>query len=459
MGKITFSKNQSAALLKTDLQSVLFHFEDVSLVSSKAKTDKIKGVMNRIFTPSFSSNKIAYWGDDNLFPQHTLSIIKKNLTLSAGFEKRAKAVFASGIKTNKDYPPFEEFVKRHKNWNSDRMQRLRDLLRLGISFQEMIFSEDAFEVIATKTNKAKNCRKSLQNPDTLVTDAVFVNLQWDLKREQDKAYISEIKNIYEDFLVAEQFKKRIDDTNYMFITELASDNEVYPEMPWTSIISSGWLDINNNEPKFIRALVKNKSTLNYAIKIKDWYWEMLYTDWKDIKEEERLNRKREELNGFNKMMSGVDATGKSIIIDVKTAYLAGRLNNKSLGPQNLKDTQEAWEIEPIPINMFDGSLKEDSNTARMEIMFSIDLDPSTYGSTPQQNRQGGSDKQQSFNIGLVTDEYIRQISVQDLEFIRDYNGWDKDLKFEYILPVMPTLADVSANKRVTQPNRENTTTN
>ena len=154
-----------------------------------------------------------------------------------------------------------------------------------------------------------------------------------------------------------------------------------------------------------------------------------------------------ELEGFNRMMTGVEATGKSIIIDVKTAYLSSRVNEKQVGIQNLKDIQDAWEIDIIPVNKFDGSLKEDSNTARMEIMFAIDLDPSTFGSTPQQNRQGGSDKEQSYNIALTTDEYIRNEVVDYLNFIRDYNGWDKDLRFDFDLPVMQNKASMSAKDR------------
>lgn len=436
-------------VVSSNNNTVLFQFQSPEI---GAKADRIKEIMNRIFVIQFSSNKVALWGDNNLYPEEIIDIIGKNLTLAAGFNKRCKAIFANGIITTKDgekytYEPFEAFKKSHKNFNKDVMQRIRDLVRFGITFQEMIFSNDLYEVLGTKTHKAKNCRKSIQNPKTLQRESVFINLQWDLKRVEDKDYITEVPYIYEEFDVVNSLKKRIKKQNYIYTTELAADENDYPKMPWTSIIESGWLDINNNEPRFIKFLIQNKATLNYVIKIKDWYWAEVHKDWKDINAEEKLKRKRMELEGFNRMMTGVEATGKSIIIDVKTAYLSSRVNEKQVGIQNLKDIQEAWEIDIIPVNKFDGSLKEDSNTARMEIMFAIDLDPSTFGSTPQQNRQGGSDKQQSYNIALTTDEYIRNEVVDYLNFIRDYNAWDKDIRFDFDLPVMQNQASMSAKDR------------
>lgn len=459
MSTVQITSEGDYALVAGQFQSVLFHFENAKI---GAKNQEINEIMSRIFVPTFTSNKVAYWGSNNLYPQEVLEIIKSNLTLSAGFNKRCNAIFANGIITKKDkeqvdYQPYIDFVNNHVHWDRDIMQRIRDLVRWGWCTQEMIFSDDFYEVLATKTHKTKNCRKSLQNPRTLFRESVFVNLQWDMKRVEDKEYVNEIPYIYEEFNVVNLLKKRINKQNYIYITELASDEENYPQMPWTSIIESGWLDINNNEPKFIKFLIQNKATLNYAIKIKDWYWTELYKDWKEIGAAEKKKRKKLELDGFNRMMTGVEATGRSIIIDVKTAYLSSRLNEKQVGIQNLKDFQEAWEIVPIPVNQFDGSLKEDSNTARMETMFAIDLDPSTFGSTPQQNRQGGSDKQQSYNIALTTDEYVRRQVIHHLKFIRDYNGWDKNIEFDFDLPVMQNQASMSAKDRNIAPSESKTT--
>jgi len=404
------------------------------------------------------TSEIAPWGTDNLYPQAVVKIIKENNTLSNGFSKRFRAVFANNIVTKKwtkdadgndilvraRFPEFETFQRNNGYGKSYTYQAIRDLLRFYCAFPEFVLSGDKAEIVAIKAQKAVNCRWALQDTDGYIKQC-FINAQWDLKKSDDET-TKVLDVIYEEFAAVELFKERVaslDASNFIYPVQLPADENYYPWAEWMSIITSDWLDVNNNEPKFVKFLVENKATVNYIIKIKDWYWAARYPDWSTIDTTEKTARKRKLIQEFNDMMTGIEKSGKTMIIDVLTG-LTGAI-------KDFTKQSEAWEITTVPQNNFDGSLKEDSNTARMEIMFAIDLDPSTFGSTPQQNRQGGSDKQQSYNIGLTMDELFRQYIVGPYYFIRDYNGWSPDMEFDFELPVMQTLANMKPEDRQIKP--------
>ncbi len=409
---------------------------------------------------SFSLGELAPWGASNSYPQEIKEIILKNNTLSWCFRQLVSSIFSSGIAVKKklidpvskevklvdsDFPEWNEFIRRNRKINSHQFQKLRDLQRFGVSPVEFIHENG--KIVGIKAHKATHFRRSLQN-EYGVSENAYLNAQWHKGAKVEDNETIKMKIVPDDFDAVDLYKlENPEGNNSIYVIQVPSDETYYPVMDWTSIVNSGWLEISNNEPRLVKAIIENKAIVNYVIKIKDWYWSAKYPEWNTWKVEKKKEKRKETLDEFNKMIAGIDQAGKTMLMDVITQLnedIKAAVKGKTL---NYKDTQDAWELTTVPNNDFSGSLKTDADTARKETMLAIGVDVSSFGSVPEQNHQGGSGKSQSMNILIIVTEFMRQLSIQDFEFIRDYNEWDPNMIFTYTTPVMQTLANVTPSQR------------
>lgn len=440
---------------------VLFQFESASKIvrnnnnapaATTAKETKVNG----------GFGDLAPWGDSNTYPQDIKEIILKNNTLSWCFRQITLSTYSSGLRVRKkqidpvtkaetlvdwQFPEWEEFKRRNRKLNVHQMQKFRDLQRFGLSPVEFINEGD--KIVGIKAHKTVQFRRSVQNDDG-ISDTAYLNAEWEKGKKFDSENTVPMSIVPDDFDAVDLYKLSRDETkNDIFVIQVASDETYYPIMDWTSILKSGWLEISNNEPRLVQAIIENKAIINYIIKIKDWYWGAKYGQkaWKLFTPAEKKQKRQETIEEFNKMVANIQNAGKTMIMDVLTQLNKDIENDIKGKNNNFKDFQDAWELVTVPQNDFSGSLKTDADTARKETMLAVGLDVSSFGSVPEQNHQGGSGKSQSMNILLIVSEFMRQLSVMDFEFIRDFNGWDPTMVFTFELPQMQTLANVPPAQR------------
>ena len=437
-----------------------FKFESATKTSNTAQATSPQEIAT-----SRSFGDMAPWGDANTYPQDIIEIIRKNGTLSWTTRQLVASIYASGPRvkkrvkdpvTNKvtvvdtidgDFPQWDAFRLRNPKFYLHQYQKIRDLKRFWLSPVEFIFEGD--EIVGLKAHKASHFRRSLQD-DNGLSEFGYLNAQWDKGKKVDDPTTSILTIVQNDFDAVDTFRLiHTPDENAMFVITGPCDEELYPIPEWTSILESGWLEISNAEPKLVMALIENQAIINYIIKIKDWYWGAKYTQkaWNKFTAEEKRSKKTETVNSFNEMVGSMKNAGKMVLQDVITQLNLDLESNIQGKPANFKDFQDAWELIVVPQNTFSGSLKEPADTARKEIMMAQGLDVSSFGSVPEQNTQGGSGKSQSMNILQIVTEFIRQLSVLDLEFIKQYNNWDPSMVFTYELPVMQTTANIPVNQR------------
>ncbi|HMT30417.1 MAG TPA: hypothetical protein PKD91_14175, partial [Bacteroidia bacterium] len=69
------------------------------------------------------------------------------------------------------------------------------------------------------------------------------------------------------------------------------------------------------------------------------------------------------------------------------------------------------------------------------------VDPAIIGMTPGKGigAGSGSDKRIAFNVYVSLCQADRDIILEPLNFIRDYNGWDPELEFRFKYPMITTL--------------------
>lgn len=410
----------------------------------------------------FNNIKILKYGESNLYPQVIRDIIELNNTLVSGIEKRAASVYSNGIITKdtlgnvKTFPEFVKFKRSHTSFASIIYQQIMDLLTFRWSPLEYFFTNDGSKILGLYARKAEQARLGWDAEKKVLDGTIWLDAQWEIYGQYVPKTAIQLPLIYESNFAVESLKERIRQKRYIKTIAIPFAQNGYPKSSIQALIDMGWIDISNDEPKYIKALIQNKATVLTIIKIKDWYWEARFglDEWQKKTPEQKRLAKKEEIKAFNDMMSGIENAGKTLIIDVKTAFLQNRskVSGQNVGRVNYDDFQDAWEVSFMDVAKLDNSISAYANTARKEIMFGIGLDWMTSGGPNQENQTGGSAKQQSKNIELILDEFLRELICEQFYFIRDYNGWDPTMEFDFNLPVMQTLASMSPKDRQLKPN-------
>lgn len=437
----------------------LFVMSDVASMKASSIIDKKQpsGTTTQD-TPAVASGEFAKWGDNNLKPQDIKALIHSSFVLKSGFSKRYRQAFSNGIITKewqtvdgrdvlvrKRFPEFEEFQRRNNYGQNYTMQAIRDLLRFEIAFPEFITSVGNEKILGLQAKKATHCRFSLQNENGII-EKCYINADWARNRDlTDTTKVKTLDVAQQDYWAMERIKSG-KATNYIYPIKTASDESYYPDQDWLSEDVYDLVDISKSWAKFVKHLMNNAAIINYVVFIKDWYWEARFgaDAWGKYTPAEKAAKRKLEIDGINKNITGIEKVGKMLLVDVKT-----KVSNaiKNMGGGDLKETSNAWEIKVLDQPKTDQTFLEAFNSANRSLQHTIQLDSSSYGSLSGEGDKGGSDKQQGYNISLIADQYLRQLVLQPYNFIKDYNGWNPNMEIDFELPVMQTMANVPPDER------------
>lgn len=411
-----------------------------------------------------TNSTFAKYGEDNSYPQIINEIISRNNTLSGGIYKRCASIFGNGIKTSKwvdeytkrpiNYKPFRDFVRAHQNFAQDLFQIISDLLVYRWAVPEFHFNLDGSKIIGFSSQKVCESRLGYDDPQKALNNTIILNADWPRNGHNMQDCITLQNNPFSHYSVehlrGEHNWRSM--TNYIMIPH----NElIYPKSAIHAAVDQGWVDISQDEARFIKSLIQNKSSILMVVEIADWYWpnKYGYDEWKKLTPDQRTAKKKKEVQDFNKMMTGPDNAGKTFLVDVKTDLLKNMTKGgETVGNVKYDQKMPGWTITTVDMAKIDGTLTDSADIARKELLWSIGLDWLTTGGVTQSNQTGGSAKQQSKNIELILDQFYRKMIIQIFNFIAHYNQWDEDIDFDFDLPVMQTLATMSPQDRQLKPN-------
>lgn len=459
--------SDSAAFVFSNTNNVLFDMSDSVSFRMKSVWNENKPEPEPTQAKDLSrvTGEIAKWGDNNLRPQEIKALIASSFVLKSGFKKRYTQAFSNGIITKiwkegpdgsdilvrKRVPQFEEFWRRNGYGHTYIMQAIKDILRFQIAFPEFVKSADHSKILVLKAQKAVESRFSIQNADGSI-DKCYISADWAQTRDvTDRTKVKELSVIQDTYFAPEKFKNS-PDFNAIYPIHQAMDEGYYPDQDWLSKDMYDLVDISTSWAKFVKHLMQNASIINYVVNIKDWYWPARFgsENWSKFTPEEKVAKRKAEIKAINDNVTGIEKVGKMLLVDVKTKFNEAF---SKVSTSKLDEFSKAWEIEVLPQPKTDQTFLESFNSANRSIQHAIQLDSSTYGSLSGEGDKGGSDKQQSYNISLIADEYIRQLIVKPLNFIRDYNGWSTEIEFDFDLPVMQTMAAIPPKDRNIQPQK------
>lgn len=396
--------------------------------------------------------KMVPWGKENDWPNQVIVGMAECGTGKKALRFSAKSAFGMGVELYKkssdngkklksyvsiDDPEAKEIKAFFAANKIDRYLRacIEDHEWFFISFSEIIFSKDGATANKIRGKEAVFCRVT----EKVTVKAGKYNLEVSylmysdrfLKKESVTTQTKDVSiiPIIDPFWTDEEVKallKTLDEKKMVYMAAYPTAGRFYyPDADWHSVVRNQWVDITAMVPSMKAAIMRNQMTLKYHIHILKEYWEEKFpkTDkskgWAGMSFEDREKAVQETLTMINDLLSSSKNAGKSINSPME--WEQGKL-------------KKYWEIEPIDDKLKDGAYIPDSEAANTEILFAIGVDPSLIGHGSPGGKLGagsGSDKREAFNIFVALKYADRQLVLEPLNWIKDYNGWPNDIHFGF----------------------------
>jgi hypothetical protein len=314
------------------------------------------------------------------------------------------------------YQPFEDF-KRMTNLNRYLIESITDFYWFYNPFPELILSKDLNKIVGISEQESAYSRWGIQNPDSGLVDYCYINACWgNFKSDSDKTTTK--VPVLDPYFDAVGNLKAMGEHKVIYPISYPTPGKTYYQLAhWNSVRSSGWLDVAQSIPKFKKYLFENQITLKYHIQIPNTFWEWKYRDWESMPLVEKKEKINEELKQFEDVMSGADGSFKSLF----SSYMADE-DGKEYGK---------WIVNELGTKNNSDMYIEDSAEASSHLLYALGVDPSLVGYSigKGMGAGSGSDKREAFNMYQTLCQMHRDIILEPLYFIRDYNNWDPKLRF------------------------------
>lgn len=423
-------------------------------------TGKVDGATPTSPVEKGQSGEVAPWGPANDFPQFVKAAIAKSTVIGPVLDWKTRAVYGKGIiygKVTGYKPDGSEIFQRLKDPVVEAFFRKSNLHRFGFegtqgliyfanAFPELILSNDRSQITSVCIQDTSYCRFATQRPGQAMPADVYISANWPDARPGD-GYTTKVPVL--DPYYSDVEALRTDTRGFKYIWPLgipSPGNALYQLAAWNVIIKSGWLDVAQAIPEFKKQLFKNQLSIKYLIEADIRYWQWKYPDWQEKKEGERKQIIQAELEAFEATMTGTDGAGKSIL----TVTMPD--------PQNPGATIKVFTVTAIDDKIKSGLYVEDSQEASSHIYTALQVDPTLSGISPGKGigSGSGSDKRVAFNTFVATHSFYQDLLLEVLHFIRDYNGWDAELEFRFLVPQVNTADQPSelSNNSATPPPAE-----
>lgn len=380
--------------------------------------------------------EVASWGDQNDFPQQIITLAEKSTELPALLDWKARALQGREVKAFQ--PVYDSVEKKwvdqeindleikeflnHRTFKRYMREAANDFFWFWNVFPELIKNVAGDKIVYLGTQDASFCRWGKMNDKGLIKNC-YVSSNWPIAKIEDKSTI--------EFKVIDPYSfNAVDDlreskTNQVIypISYPSPGKSYYQLSAWDGFRTSGWADIAAEIPKFKKAIMQFQVTIKYMICIPLNYWPARYPDWENLNEDEKNDLRKAKLNEINSTLAGTANAGKSIMVDVGVDREGREL--------------PGWKIIPIEDKLKEGAYLEDSQEASQHLMRALAVDPTLVGNGPGRGKDAGSgsDKRIAFNIYVALQQPYRDVILEPLYFIAEYNGWQKkypgiNFKFE-----------------------------
>lgn len=255
-------------------------------------------------TVNVGNNRVAPWGDGNDFPDIALASISKTGVLNSGLKYIRNFTLGQGVfpvkvtgfddKGNEKLevvndPEITKFL------NSRMVRRylanaLRDYLKLGSAFPELLPNQDGSKIVGINTINAKHCRLTEAKNGKIEKLVVFG--KWPDAPPNNTPQVP-VLDLYDP--TAELFDLRIQNKlagkKFIFpVRDEWANDDYYPKPAWWSAYEAGWIGIANKVPKFLDKAYTNQISWMWHVKIPYAYWDKKYpeNEYRNIEERKAM---------------------------------------------------------------------------------------------------------------------------------------------------------------------------
>ena len=376
-------------------------------------------------------------GPDNRTFEKMIEDAEKNTIVSPGITFKSQMIYggsigikkvsadAEGKRISKEifHPEWEAFYRKSKVFESF-MAASKDLEGLGTAYYQISLNGpgDKIMLVTTDNSRCRNTRLGWKDDRGRIKDA-FINADFGRPAESQNT-TKRLPLIQTVFDPAEWLRNYIKSggTGRHFIypvqfISLGAQN-YYPIPDWNSARLSQWLSLSNKLAIMKNFMVDNIQKLKYHVEVHPEYWPMRFgkNQWESWTEEERIENMQDQSEALDKYLRGIE--GGNVIMTSKV--LTG-FNKEAASTMTVHEFKQFF---------VDGVHVEDSAEAAANILFSLGLHTSLFGSGSSKGLgNSGSENKYAFNQRKGLIQFTREQLLGPLYLVADYNGWGENLEF------------------------------
>ena len=387
-----------------------------------------------------SSLLVAFWGEDNRFPQNIEAEMARFGLGKAGLDWKARALYGNGIVPGKitgqkedgsdiftpldrkKYKVVYSFLES-RSFFRFMLEYTQDWTWYGNCFPEMVLSKDGKTITGFVHQESCDCRFKQMNEKGEI-DTVYLSKLWGAAKGQYATYdpkqriaglYENPKNITKVDGVFVQALDCIDMYNPVTSLQAIAEKQVeerepaalksailpvnYPSVNktyyqvacWDGSRLSGWIQIASKHPAVIQALIDKAYKIRYHIEIPGTYFQEKYglEIWEAYTEVQKEMARKKLLKDMDEFLSGTENAYKSFIsffeIDQQTKQEYGQVKITELKNETTVDKDLAL-----------------GSAAGVEFLISAGIDPTLFGagaggSLYRSGGGSGSDKREAFS--------------------------------------------------------------
>lgn len=390
--------------------------------------------------------QIAPWGPDNLLPQHLLNKVAKGDIVGANLRFNRDVAFGLGPKLVKavardnygrvlEWAPVEE--GEVFDWFDANdiplfmQQELTDIAYFYNAFPEIILDDSFSKIRAIRHKEAVFSRWGAANAKGDINWHYYAD--WNDNPSEKDITVTRVLDEFDTVRDLNIFKAMHKAKRFIYPVYMPSPGHPYYSEPeWYSIFRSGWYDHSVMVPELKKAILKNQLGVKFIIYLSQEYFKnickMEGIDVNDRKAyTERVNKEKE---AFNTFLSGETNANKAIMsIKERIATANGTMESKWI------------EIVPIDNKIQGGEYIDDTESTANIICYAMGVHSSLIGATPGKSSStlGGTQARELYLMKQACMKPIVDRVMRPLRFIKQFNGWDKDIYInvpEYIFTTL-----------------------